>query len=191
MSTSRQRLEDETVKTSIDSFLTEADKCARSTYGFAAMSLAFSVILVVSEAVYGTSRVEPILLKFVPVMNRETPWSDWLVTPNAVSSLTDNDVAGILYRVRNELVHIISLRTNIGLENNLDEAKDKSRSDSSKYYIAVSQFVLAVKTAINYLITQNQGKVFDPSSIECTTSYPQPSQQRGAAAGSGAGSASQ
>ena len=144
-------------------YLEEAEYCADHEYypgrvlGFAAMTVALSCVVTMGEALIGRSR--PTVCECIEAFCREMTVQDWLVT--APDSNSD-DPAQILKRVRNALIHALSLPDDVGL---LRDPEDFSVYRSRiKVGIVPRLFVQAVRDTMQSIVTKYPNLEFDTSS---------------------------
>jgi hypothetical protein len=166
MSGTKQKLGSERVKKSIGHLVREARVCASTdleingdlgALGFAAMLTIFPVINSISEAILNDRTIEKTINHFVREMGSSTAW---LIKAPFYS---DTDEA-VIIKVRNGLVHAMSLPPRIILTKNNTDAKTYMNRYPSKYdcIISVEQFIDQVERTAYRLVEENPGIDFDP-----------------------------
>lgn len=148
----------DSAKNSVDRFLLEAMECAERECGFSAMLTAFSIILGVSEAVYGNHRIEPLIQWFFSKMNDKT---SWLILPTTASSHDQNEIGKKLADLRNGLAHEFSMPSDVLLAKNRQSATEKKDQYPDKYIISTKEFLDAVRRTVGEIVKSNPAALLD------------------------------
>jgi len=139
-------------KESIDRFLLEAMQCAERDCGFSAMLTGFSVILGVSEAVYGEYGIGPLIRWFFSTMSDKT---SWLILPTEASPQNQNEIGKKLADLRNGLAHEFSMPLDVLLAKDIKSATEKKGQYPDKYIIAIKEFLEAVSRTVDGVVGSN------------------------------------
>ena len=145
-------------KDSIARFFIEAKGCVEGEFGFSAMLTAFSVMLGVSEAVYGNYGIASLIKWFFSQMNDKT---SWLILPTQVSAQNQNEIGKKLADLRNGLAHEFSMPSDVLLAKNVQSAAEKKDHHLDKYIIAINEFLDAVSRTVDGIVKSNPGAVLD------------------------------
>lgn len=170
MSGTKQKLGSEHVKKSISHLIREARICAGTkseingefgVLGFSAMLTIFPVINSISEAILNDRNIERTISYFVREMGSSASWP--IKSPSC--SYTDESV---IIRVRNGLVHAMSLPLRILLTKNNADAKTFINSNPNKYdcVIGIEQFIDQVEQTAYRIVNENSGIDFDPQGTQ-------------------------
>lgn len=151
-----QRLSD--VRSSIDRFVYEAEKCAKKEYGFAALLTIFPVILAVSEAIKPGRDNKDLVRNLLAQMDDKT---SWVILPRSASKLSDYDLAKKLTEIRDSLAHQLSLPSDVVLANNRSEARGIAEEHPQMYILSTIEFISAVRQTVQELIEAHPSAILD------------------------------
>lgn len=151
----------------IDRFIYEAEECAKQELGFAAMSMIFSVVLSVSQAVgeYSSELTnnddENLIKYFVGKMTDR----NWLESRNKNKLPYSEEVLTTeLKHIRHGLAHQLSLPNHVGLVNSRADVKEFLKEyPSITIVICVLEFIAAVKITVGHLSVNYPAAILDPN----------------------------
>jgi hypothetical protein len=144
-------------------FIDEAKKCLDIECGYSAMNISFSVIMAVGEAITGGGDDKALIRDFYSHMKNQ---KNWLLV-YGVEYPNDEFIIQLLYELRNDLSHQISLPKNVGLIANHEDAKIMSHS-KVPFFISVEDFINDVKKTVVDLASNDRYSscVMDPNYIK-------------------------
>ena len=153
----------------IQRFLFEARSCADAELGFAALCVAYPVILAVGEALSTNSpskvnqqdRDEAAIKRFVEYL----PDQSWYIRAGKAGiPMPEADLIIALAEIRHSLSHQVSLPNHIVLINNESQrAAMHKLGNNVRHGIAVREFVASIAAALGEIVRRNPSLIIDPN----------------------------